>query len=123
MICQSDIEEFTEDKCWALAFVLNEMTGLPMMFFGCSGDEWYHVAIQVTPDLFLDVKGFHDSETILRSYAGDSFWECRKDDRDIVAMEADGGDEDDYESYSMMRAREVAPLVLSAYPLDNFAVA
>lgn len=61
-------EIYTEGDCWKLAYALHERYGYEVYTFGVSDDSWYHVAVKVDEDTFLDITGFSDEDELAGPY-------------------------------------------------------
>lgn len=67
---------YTQGDCWALAIAVHEMTGLPMLAVGYTGDDgeppheryWCHVVIKVDGGMVLDIRGLRPPEEAIAEF-------------------------------------------------------
>lgn len=68
------IEVYTEGDCWALAWALHEITGLPVVLAG-TRETWQHVFVHAGRNKYLDITGFNTrKEAVGWSYDNTLVW-------------------------------------------------
>lgn len=113
---------YTEGDCWALAIAVHELTGLPMLAVGYSGDSepsneryWCHVVVQVEGLMVLDITGLNPGDVVVSEYMKTHgvFFDISKEDLRLPIEDADHSGFSHCESWEQIR--EDAVRLVEAY--------